>query len=280
MMKESWMEVLPPPAPYLASSSWFLSQKRSKIWSQEENKVFEDALARIDGDAPDRWEKVAAMIPGKTVRDVITHYEDLENDVNFIEAGLVPFPQYNSSGFVLDWENGNGFDGFKQSYSVGGKRCGGRASDQERKKGIPWTEEEHKLFLMGLKKYGRGDWRNISRNFVTSRTPTQVASHAQKYFIRLNSGGKDKRRSSIHDITTVNLPDDDRAPSPSQPSTVTSRSGSASSVATSDQFSVIASSKQANGAHSNQFMQTPPGISPYGIGFDTQMQSNYLHSQG
>jgi SHAQKYF class myb-like DNA-binding protein len=34
---------------------------------------------------------------------------------------------------------------------------------------------------MGLKKYGRGDWRIISRNFMTSRTPTQVASHAQKY---------------------------------------------------------------------------------------------------
>lgn len=60
---------------------------------------------------------------------------------------------------------------------------------------------------MGLKKYGKGDWRNISRNFVTTRTPTQVASHAQKYFIRQLSGGKDKRRSSIHDITTVNLPE-------------------------------------------------------------------------
>lgn len=40
---------------------------------------------------------------------------------------------------------------------------------------------------------------------MTSRTPTQVASHAQKYFIRQLSGGKDKRRASIHDITTVNL---------------------------------------------------------------------------
>lgn len=60
---------------------------------------------------------------------------------------------------------------------------------------------------MGLKKYGKGDWRNISRNFVTTRTPTQVASHAQKYFIRQLTGGKDKRRSSIHDITTVNVPD-------------------------------------------------------------------------
>ena len=48
------------------------------------------------------------------------------------------------------------------------------AADQERRKGIPWTEEEHRLFLMGLAKFGKGDWRSISRNFVVSRTPTQV----------------------------------------------------------------------------------------------------------
>ena len=81
---------------------------------------------------------------------------------------------------------------------------------------------------MGLKKYGRGDWRNISRNFVRSRTPTQVASHAQKYFIRLNSGGKDKRRSSIHDITTVNLPGD--APRSSPPAATTNPSAGALAV--------------------------------------------------
>uniref|UniRef100_A0A5B7AKR8 Putative DIV3B protein n=1 Tax=Davidia involucrata TaxID=16924 RepID=A0A5B7AKR8_DAVIN len=78
---------------------------------------------------------------------------------------------------------------------------------------------------MGLKKYGKGDWRNISRNFVTTRTPTQVASHAQKYFIRQLSGGKDKRRSSIHDITTVTVtksssPDDNKPSSPDHSTTV------------------------------------------------------------
>ena len=53
--------------------------------------------------------------------------------------------------------------------------------------GVPWTEEEHRRFLLGLQKLGKGDWRGISRNFVVSRTPTQVASHAQKYFIRQSS---------------------------------------------------------------------------------------------
>ena len=61
--------------------------------------------------------------------------------------------------------------------------------------------------MIGLQKYGKGDWRSISRNAVVSRTPTQVASHAQKYFLRLNSiNKKDKKRSSIHDIT---MADDD-----------------------------------------------------------------------
>ncbi|GJP43916.1 hypothetical protein CLOM_g16408 [Closterium sp. NIES-68] len=91
----------------------------------------------------------------------------------------------------------------QQAGSQGGAAQQARGSEQERRKGIPWTEEEHRLFLLGLAKFGKGDWRSISRNFVISRTPTQVASHAQKYFIRLNAINKDKRRSSIHDITSV-----------------------------------------------------------------------------
>ncbi|CAL4965753.1 unnamed protein product [Urochloa decumbens] len=70
----------------------------------------------------------------------------------------------------------------------------------ERKKGTPWTEEEHRMFLMGLQKLGKGDWRGISRNFVVSRTPTQVASHAQKYFIRQSNSSRRKRRSSLFDM--------------------------------------------------------------------------------
>ncbi|KAK1390216.1 RR-type MYB transcription factor 5 [Heracleum sosnowskyi] len=115
----------------------------SSIWSREQDIMFENALATYSEDLSDRWEKIAADVPGKSI-------------------------------------------------------------EEERRKGIAWTEEEHRLFLLGLEKYGKGDWRSISRNFVVTRTPTQVASHAQKYFIRLNSMNKDRRRSSIHDITNVN----------------------------------------------------------------------------
>ncbi|XP_009802855.1 transcription factor MYB1R1-like [Nicotiana sylvestris] len=75
-------------------------------------------------------------------------------------------------------------------------------SGRERKRGVPWTEEEHKLFLLGLQKVGKGDWRGISRNFVKTRTPTQVASHAQKYFLRRSNLNRRRRRSSLFDITT------------------------------------------------------------------------------
>ncbi|CAA2973886.1 transcription factor MYB1R1 isoform X2 [Olea europaea subsp. europaea] len=76
----------------------------------------------------------------------------------------------------------------------------GSASSRERKKGIPWTEEEHRMFLLGLQKLGKGDWRGIARNFVISRSPTQVASHAQKYFVRQCSVSRRKRRTSLFDI--------------------------------------------------------------------------------
>ncbi|GAA0185817.1 DNA-binding transcription factor [Lithospermum erythrorhizon] len=83
---------------------------------------------------------------------------------------------------------------------VGAGRC-----IKERKRGVPWTEEEHKLFLLGLQKVGKGDWRGISRNFVKTRTPTQVASHSQKYFLRRNNLNRRRRRSSLFDITTDNV---------------------------------------------------------------------------
>ncbi|CAN8274802.1 unnamed protein product [Cochlearia groenlandica] len=83
----------------------------------------------------------------------------------------------------------------------------GSSSSRERKKGTPWREEEHRMFLLGLHKLGKGDWRGISRNYVTTRTPTQVASHAQKYFLRQSNVSRRKRRSSLFDMVPDEVED-------------------------------------------------------------------------
>ncbi|CAL0330542.1 unnamed protein product [Lupinus luteus] len=196
------------------------------IWSYEEEKTFENAIAMhwTEEESKEQWEKIASEVPSKSMEEVKQHYKVLVEDVSAIEAGHIPFPNYaaeetkssskdfhgsskaSSSDKRSNCNFGSGFSGLGHDSTshTSGKGGLSRSSEQERRKGIPWTEEEHRLFLLGLDKFGKGDWRSISRNFVISRTPTQVASHAQKYFIRLNSMNRDRRRSSIHDITSIN----------------------------------------------------------------------------
>ncbi|XP_047972909.1 transcription factor SRM1-like [Salvia hispanica] len=179
-------------------------ESSSSVWSREQDKQFEKAIAAYPENSSDRWEKIAADVSGKSVEEIKHHYEVLVDDVSRIESGFVEVPSYNPSSDGSS--NLAGDDGAsKKGGGFGHLSSDAKSSrpDQERRKGIAWTEDEHRLFLLGLDKYGKGDWRSISRNFVVTRTPTQVASHAQKYFIRLNSMNKDRRRSSIHDITSV-----------------------------------------------------------------------------
>ncbi|XP_016467729.1 uncharacterized protein LOC107790243 isoform X2 [Nicotiana tabacum] len=156
----------------------------SSSWTKEEDRAFETALAIYAGDS-NQLMKIAAAVPRKSIPEILQHYKKLVDDINDIEAGKVPLPQY----------------GRMQGCSSRRSRLSG--AEVERRKGVAWTAEEHRLFLQGLEKYGRGDWRSISRHCVVSRTPTQVASHAQKFFSRLKDNNKAKRRRSIHDITSV-----------------------------------------------------------------------------
>ncbi|KAK3129487.1 hypothetical protein QOZ80_6BG0480520 [Eleusine coracana subsp. coracana] len=53
------------------------------------------------------------------------------------------------------------------------------------KKRRVWSSDEHRQFLYGVQCFGRGEWKAISTYYVPSRTPAQLASHAQKYFQRI-----------------------------------------------------------------------------------------------
>jgi len=52
-----------------------------------------------------------------------------------------------------------------------------------------------KSFLLGLEKCDN-KWINISKNFVPLKTPSQIASHTQKYFKGKNVPQKGKEEAS------------------------------------------------------------------------------------
>ncbi|KAF4366024.1 hypothetical protein G4B88_031393 [Cannabis sativa] len=73
-----------------------------------------------------------------------------------------------------------------------------------------WTIKEHMIFLQGMSKFGSGNWTEISTLLGGTRTPVQVASHAQKYFNKMekekqiaettSENNKKKLNKSINDI--------------------------------------------------------------------------------
>ncbi|CAK9139368.1 unnamed protein product [Ilex paraguariensis] len=151
-------------------------------WTFEENKLFENAIAECKLDSPDLFQTIASKVPGKTIQQIKEHYEALVEDIEMIESGCVPLPDYKTTNNDRD-------------LSV--------STHQQRRKGVPWTKEEHEKFLLGLDMFGKGDWRSISRNCVLSKTPTQVASHAQKYFIRLEKSSAASKSATSTAMATL-----------------------------------------------------------------------------
>eukprot|EP01114_Cavostelium_apophysatum_P019798 TRINITY_DN646_c0_g1_i1.p1 TRINITY_DN646_c0_g1~~TRINITY_DN646_c0_g1_i1.p1 ORF type:complete len:379 (+),score=110.84 TRINITY_DN646_c0_g1_i1:103-1239(+) len=58
-----------------------------------------------------------------------------------------------------------------------------------------WSSAEHALFLEGLNKYGKSNWKLIAEH-VKTRTADQVRTHAQKYFLSLKKDTKREDEST------------------------------------------------------------------------------------
>jgi hypothetical protein len=105
--------------------------RTTRPWSKEEDKAFEAALVAFPEQAPDRWGRVAGVLPGRTPQDAWEHYQALVADVDLIERGAIDIP--------TSWDDDDG-----DTQSAATDRRAGKPRGDERRRGIPWSEEEHK----------------------------------------------------------------------------------------------------------------------------------------
>ncbi|CAN0176172.1 unnamed protein product, partial [Ectocarpus sp. 6 AP-2014] len=98
-----------------------------------------------------------------------------------------------ASNYLLRPQQDHGEETFEESGGGGG---GSSSSSDGGRTGLAcgstpatgrWTKKEHADFLVGLEACGK-DWMEISCHFVFSRTATQIRTHAQKYFTKVNRG--------------------------------------------------------------------------------------------
>lgn len=149
-----------PPPPTLNDNNHhnniqYLIRNPTSTWTKTEDKLFEKALVDYPDDVADRWHKIAVVLPGKTPYDVRTHYEALVHDVLEIDSGRVELPTYADDPFP-GWEDPPPASTTSQiSFASSGK---GKHVDGERKKGNPWTEDEHRYrFLLEIPSFSVAD---------------------------------------------------------------------------------------------------------------------------
>ena len=134
----------------------------SYIWTRHQENLFENAWSVHDLDILERWENIAALVPGNDACAVKRHYEFLGGGceehwfTNYKSLPAYPKSVENrldcsaESSYVKNGVVGDGSSNGSSGSSGGGKVGNSKASEQERKKGIPWTEEEHRWIFLSF----------------------------------------------------------------------------------------------------------------------------------
>jgi SHAQKYF class myb-like DNA-binding protein len=153
-------------------------QDADETWSAQDIATFEQGLAAFDESLPDRGGKLQQLLPHKNQDEIMKRYQKLLMQITAIEAGAVPI--YHNNEFYIRW---------KEHVHMASETISPHDTE-----GIPWSEEEHRLFLVGVNQYGREEYDNISQHYVVTRSADQVATFAFKYFARIDGARREKIR--------------------------------------------------------------------------------------
>ncbi|XP_044372832.1 transcription factor MYBS1-like [Triticum aestivum] len=207
-------------------------------WTRQQDKLLELLLLRMEYP---QWDRIAVHLGDKTPDEARRRYESVAAELRrVLEAPRVETPPewdlQQPAGHALTVGHGERTGGKEDAgapadgeaasagagagvgegtgaparsaggdmLGVGGTRKRGRKakdSAQEKNRAVPWTPDEHRLFLAGIKEHGVGKWQKLAREFVPTRNASQIASHYQKYSIRQQKLRRNEcKRPSIHDI--------------------------------------------------------------------------------
>lgn len=110
-------------------------------WNNDENKLFENALAEFDPSSPDFFESIASKVPWRSLEEIKLHYQALVQDLEMIESGNFPIPDYPVE--AEEEKPDHDHEVLKRSRDEDAIHESRTKTGQPRRRGVPWTEEEH-----------------------------------------------------------------------------------------------------------------------------------------
>ena len=215
-----------------------------ETWSPEDIATFEQGLAAFDESLPDRGGKLQQLLPHKSQEEIMKRYQKLLMHITSIEAGAVPI--YRNNEFYIRWKENIALNVVDIS-----------PHDTE---GIPWCEEEHRLFLVGVAKFGREDFDHISQHYVVTRSADQVSTFAFKYFARIDGARREKIRPPPLSLEFAS----DKSPSSATPVNLLSPTASAEAATAAVAASMERAGWAGNGGGG---MAMPSGTRSPTLGF-------------
>ncbi|GFH44509.1 hypothetical protein CTEN210_00983 [Chaetoceros tenuissimus] len=152
-------------------------------WTDEEHSLFIEGL-EVYGKG--EWKKIASHVQTRTNRQVLTHAEKYFAQTENTNTGKWTDEEHRLFEEGLE-KYGKGV--WKKIASHVRTRTWVQVKSHAEKYIAQaentntgrWTDEEHRLFIEGLEKYGKGEWEKIASH-VRTRTRIQVNNHGEKYF--------------------------------------------------------------------------------------------------